>query len=118
MSQTWIEKTRQRHVLRQIIKGEELLQDIVDISNRLMHEAVDMKQNQVMALKGAADLKLKMLDKVLPDLKSVEHEMTEGLAGMTEDELRERIRNLAAAIDPRLFSGVGPADAGEAATVN
>ena len=119
MSQTWSEKNRQRFVLRQIIKGEETLAAVCEISDELraMSRAEGIDSAQVAALKGAADIKLKLLDKVLPDLKSVEHELGEGLQAMTEDELRDRIRQLAAAIDPRVLSGAGLAVSGEPATL-
>ena len=35
MSQTWAEKNRARAVLRQIIKGEDALQAVVEISDEL-----------------------------------------------------------------------------------
>ena len=117
MSQTWIEKTRQRHVLRQIIKGEEALKAVMEISDKLRNDAATMGQTEVTALKGAADLKLKVLDKVLPDLKSVEHELGEGLTAMTEDELLERASQLAAALDPRMLSRIHAGAEGDTATV-
>jgi hypothetical protein len=119
MSQTWAEKNRQRHVLRQIIKGEEALQAVVAISDELrdLAKAPVCENGRVGALKAAADIKLKLLDKVLPDLKSVEHELGEGLQALTEDELRGRIRQLADAIDPRILSGTGGAAGGDPATL-
>jgi hypothetical protein len=120
MSQTWVEKNRQRHVLRQIIKGEEILKDVLEISDELreLSKTADQQAGpRVGALKSAADIKLKLLDKVLPDLKSVEHELGEGLSALNEDELRDRIRTLAAAIDPRILSGTGDAVAGDSATI-
>ena len=118
MSQSWIEKTRQRHVLRQIIKGEEALKAVMEISDRLHVEAATLGHTEVSALRAAADLKLKVLDKVLPDLKSVEHELGEGLTAMTEDELLERASQLTAALDPRIVSRIHAVAPGDSATVN
>lgn len=119
MSQTWAEKNRQRHVLRQIIKGEEALQAVVEISDELreLAKSAVCENGRVGALKAAADIKLRLLDKVLPDLKSVEHELGEGLQALTEDELRARVRQLADAIDPRILGGTGGAAEGTAATL-
>lgn len=119
MSQTWAEKNRQRHVLRQIIKGEEALQAVVEISDELraLGNSEAPHPARVGALKSAADIKLRLLDKVLPDLKSVEHELGEGLQALTEDELRARIRQLADAIDPRIIGGVGDAARGDSKTL-
>ena len=119
MSQTWAEKNRQRHVLRQIIKGEETLQAVCEISDELreLSRAEKVENGRVGALKAAADIKLRLLDKVLPDLKSVEHELGEGLQALNEDELRERIRQLADAIDPRILGGTGGAARGDSATL-
>jgi hypothetical protein len=121
MSFSLAEKNRQRHALRQIIKGEEALQAVMEISDHLrkigFDEAIDPSPARVGALKAAADIKLRVLDKVLPDLKSVEHELGEGLTSLTEDELRDRIRQLADAIDPRLLGGTGAVVAGDSATI-
>lgn len=120
MSFSWAEKNRQRHTLRQIIKGEEALTAVMEISDELRALGATATQQdapKVGALKAAADIKLRVLDKVLPDLKSVEHELGEGLQALTEDELRDRIRQLADAIDPRLLGGVGAAVAGNTETV-
>ena len=119
MSQTWAEKNRQRHVLRQIIKGDEALKAVVEISDELrdLAKAEVCENGRVGALKAAADIKLRLLDKVLPDLKSVEHELGEGLQALTEDELRDRIRQLADAIDPRILGRNGSTSGGDAATL-
>jgi hypothetical protein len=120
VSQTWAEKNRARAVLRQIIKGEEALQAVVEISDELraIGKGEEAPHNgRVGALKAAADIKLRLLDKVLPDLKSVEHELGEGLQALTEDELRERIRILADSIDPRILGRTGGTDVGDSATL-
>ena len=119
MSQTWVEKNRQRHVLRQIIKGKETLEHVLMLANKLeqLGDEHGIEAARVGAYKAAADIKLRVLDKVLPDLKSVEHELGEGLSALNEDELRDRIRQLASAIDPRILGGTGDADAGDSATV-
>ena len=119
MSQTWAEKNRARAVLRQIIKGEEALQAVVEISDELraLGQQESPSNGRVGALKAAADITLRLLDKVLPDLKSVEHELGEGLQALTEDELRERIRQLADSIDPRILGRTGGIDGGDPATI-
>lgn len=119
MSQTWAEKNRARAVLRQIIKGEDALQAVVEISDQLrqLGDTEAPHHARITALKASAELKLRLLDKVLPDLKSVEHELGEGLQALTEDELRERIRQLADSIDPRILGRTGGTDGGDPATL-
>ena len=119
MSFTWEQKNRQRQSLRQIIKGEEALKAIMEISDELRAMgALESPSNaRVGALKAAADVKLRVLDKVLPDLKSVEHELGENFGALSEDELRDRIRQLAAALDPRILGGTGAAAEGDSATI-
>lgn len=119
MSQSWAEKNRARHVLRQIIKGEDALKAVVEISDQL-RELGTMEEPspaRVGALKASADLKLRMLDKVLPDLKSVEHDMGETLGAMSEQELHDRIRHLIAAVEPGILAGIGVAAGGSAETL-
>ena len=119
MSQTWADKNRQRHVLRQVIKGKETLEHVLMLANKLeqLGDEHGIEAARVGAYKAAADIKLRVLDKVLPDLKSVEHELGEGLSALNEDELRDRIRQLAASIDPRILGGTRDADGGDSATI-
>ena len=119
MSQTWAEKNRQRHVLRQIIKGKETLEHVLMLANKLeqLGDEHGIEAARVGAYKAAADIKLRVLDKVLPDLKSVEHELGEGLSALNEDELLERVRQLHAALDPRVVERIHAADTGDAETI-
>jgi len=63
-----------RERLRQNIHGERLVADLIRIGEDLQKKYKELSGNQVGALKAAADVKYKMLNKLLPDLKSVELE--------------------------------------------
>lgn len=56
--------------MRERIKQANLITDVIDISNKLMTGGINQTEGQQM--KAAADIKLKLLNKVLPELKAVE----------------------------------------------
>ncbi len=91
-----INRSKARQELRQLIKGTEIVEFVVRVADELY--ALGTKSSPspaaVGALKASAELKLRMLDKVLPDLKSVEHDMGEGLASLSDTDLHGRIRDL------------------------
>jgi len=98
-----VDRSKRRQQLRLLIQGEELLKFVLEAADALaaMGRQVDedgnpvpCSANKVGALKAAADIKLRVLDKVLPDLKSIEHELGEGLLSMNDQELHARIEQL------------------------
>lgn len=64
-------KVRQE-ALREQLSNKGLLQQVIEISEKLHDLKDDLDPNQVTRLKAAADLKLKVVNKYLPDLKQTE----------------------------------------------
>lgn len=62
---------RRQEDLRARIEGSKCLNSIVKIADRLENKAESLAQTEVTALGKAADIKLKLLNKCLPDLQSV-----------------------------------------------
>jgi len=97
-------RTRKRDELRSQIDGKALLEDIADIA-RILHakEAPHDKLHAVKvgALKAAADIKLRLLGKVLPDVKAVEVDKGEHWLSVSDAELDERIEQLRSQLESR-----------------
>lgn len=120
-----------REQLRALIIGEDLIADIVDIAQKLNrgtektvnseggYQDVVMGRDRAGSLKAAAEVKLALLRKVLPDLKAVELTGAEGGPITTQSEvnpveLLTRLQTFRDGAmgepDPRLQSddGLGP----------
>lgn len=100
------DKEKHRKKLRERIPVAKLLRDVEEIADVLYgkqgpYDATSDKAKveklhavRVGALKASADLKLKLIAKVLPDLKAVEHELGDSFDNVTEQELDERIERV------------------------
>lgn len=64
-------KIRQE-ALRDQLQAQGHLQHLVDIATKLREQHIDLEATSITSLKAAADLHCKMINKYLPDLKSVE----------------------------------------------
>ena len=62
---------RQEALREQLSKGKHL-DHVIDIAKKLSNLDSELEANSVTRLKYAADIKLKLLNKYLPDLKAVE----------------------------------------------
>ncbi len=65
-------KIRQQ-ALREQLSAQGHVQHVIDLSNKLASEYDQLESSQITALKSAAEIKLRLINKYLPDLKSVEH---------------------------------------------
>lgn len=69
--------TRQRQMrqeaMREQLRAKGLEQHVLDCAQKLHDEYLSLESQQVQALKASADLRLKLMNKYLPDLKAVEH---------------------------------------------
>jgi hypothetical protein len=67
----------QRHEdLRAKIQGAELIRQVQSVALTLANDNIEMDAIQVQRLKASADINIRLLDKVLPSLKSIEHRTT------------------------------------------
>lgn len=58
--------------LREQLSAKGLVQQVIEISNKLEEQHDSLESSHIQALKASADLKLKLVNKYLPDLKAVE----------------------------------------------
>lgn len=61
-----------KEALREQLAAGGHLQHVVDIAKKLSDDGIDLDVVMVQRLRAAADIKLKLINKYLPDLKSVE----------------------------------------------
>ena len=84
---------RQEAIREQLAAGGHI-QHVIDISNKLQQLKEELDSSEVTRLKAAADIKLKLIDKYLASLQSVESKVTttnKAPKEMTDAELDERI---------------------------
>lgn len=93
---TIADRNKNRQVMRGKIDGVELLEDVIKIAKDLAKCARlgNINPQTVAALRASADIQLKVLNKVLPDVKSVENDEGEYSSSMNDRDLNERIRQL------------------------
>lgn len=74
MGKTRAQKNREirQEATREKLKNLGLVQHVVDISKKLGDPALELNSVQVSALKASADIQLKLIDKYLPSLQSIE----------------------------------------------
>lgn len=69
--------TRQRQMRqeaqREHLRSKGLEQHVLECATKLHNEYRELEASQIQALKASADLRLKLMNKYLPDLKAVEH---------------------------------------------
>ncbi len=71
-TQVNINRAIRQETLREQLSAKGLVQHVLEISEKLSNEEVELEPLQVQRLKHAADLQLKLISKYLPDLKGVE----------------------------------------------
>jgi hypothetical protein len=91
MAKTRAHKNREirQDAMREQLSTYGLVQQVIDISGKLAEPEVD--QTRVQALKASADIKLKLIDKYIPNLQTVDSNINysgdKPVAQMSEDEL-------------------------------
>lgn len=85
--------------LRDQLSAQAHVQHVIDIADKLTdlagpdHAGTDLDMLQIARLKAAADIKLKLIGKYLPDLKQVEAKFTKEIIltdiGKVQDDLRK-----------------------------
>lgn len=61
-----------KEALREQLKNKGLVQQVLVISEKLYKQYESLEASQINALKSSAELKLKLVNKYLPDLKATE----------------------------------------------
>ena len=65
-------KAIRQEALREQLTAGGHLQHVIDIASKLSSGYLELESSNIAALKAAADIKLKLIGKYLPDLKAVE----------------------------------------------
>ena len=80
MAQTRAQQNRQirKDALREQLEQGGHLQHVVDIAQKLSELENKLDALEIQRLKSAAELKLKLINKYLPDIKSIEHTGEDG----------------------------------------
>lgn len=65
-------KAIRQEALREQLSAQGHVQHVIDIASKLNEGHLSLESSAIQALRAAADIKLKLINKYLPDLKSVE----------------------------------------------
>ena len=65
-------KEQRNEALREQLRGFKLIPQIVESANKVEQAAGTMTANEIQAHKFATETRLKLLDKILPSIKSIE----------------------------------------------
>ena len=71
-------KRIRQEALRDSLTAGGHLQHVIDIAAQLSDIDTEIDAHKVLRLKAAADIKLKLISKYLPDLKAIEHSDPDG----------------------------------------
>ena len=66
-------KAIRQEALREQLTNGGHLQHVIDIAKQLNDGHLSLESSAIQALRASADIKLKLINKYLPDLKSMEH---------------------------------------------
>ena len=89
-------KKIRQEALREQLSQKGLHTQVIEIANKLHEQHLALESSHIQALRAAADIKLKLISKYMPDLKAVEHsgDPDSPVGGMTDNELSNRIKAL------------------------
>jgi hypothetical protein len=93
-------KVRQE-ALRDQLQAKGLHTQVLVIAEKLNDQHLDLEQSAISALKASADIKMKLVNKYMPDLKAVEHsnDPDNPIGESTDAEVMARIKILMAKHD-------------------
>lgn len=87
-------KVRQE-ALRDQLAAQKHHEYVFDIAKKLQEQSEDLSATAISALKASAEIRVKLLNKYLPDLKAIEHSSDpDSPIGMSISELDARIKQL------------------------
>jgi hypothetical protein len=66
------QRTMRQEQLRELLSKKGLVEKVLDTAIKLDEQGASMESTELQALKASADLRLKLINKYLPDLKSQE----------------------------------------------
>ena len=66
------QRSMRQEQLRELLSKQKLVEKVLDTAKKLDEQGAMLEQNELQALKASADIRLKLINKYLPDLKSQE----------------------------------------------
>ena len=66
------QRSMRQEQLRELLSKQKLVEKVIDTAKKLDEQGASLEQNELQALKASADIRLKLINKYLPDLKSQE----------------------------------------------
>lgn len=94
-------KRIRQEALRDQLSNGGHVQHVVEIARKLNDEHLSLESTHISALKAAADIKLKLINKYIPDLKSIElsQDPDNPIESLSSLELAAQIAELRAKLD-------------------
>jgi len=94
-------KKIREQALRDQLSQKQLHTQVINIANKLDEQHLNLEATHISALKASAELKLKLINKYMPDLKAVEHSQDpeNPIAELGDTELRAQINELMAKLN-------------------
>lgn len=93
-------KIRQEKLREQLSNGKHV-DHVIEIARKLNEQHLSLETTHIAALKAAADIKLKLISKYIPDLKAIEHSQDpeNPIGEMSSGELSAAINSLTAKLN-------------------
>lgn len=94
-------KKIREEALREQLRQKGLHSKVIDIANKLDDQHLELESSQIQALRASAEIRLKLINKYMPDLKAVEmsQDPENPVADMSNTDLNEAIKALTAKLD-------------------
>ena len=89
-------KKVREEALREQLKNKGLVQHVIEIAKKLDDQHLALEATHISALKASAELRLKLINKYMPDLKAVEHSQDpeNPIVELGDNELKAQIAQL------------------------
>lgn len=88
-------KKIRQEALRDQLSNQKLVEHVIDIAKKLNDQHLELDSTHIQALRASADIRMKLINKYLPDLKAIEHSNDpDAPMGMTAEQLDQRIKAL------------------------
>lgn len=89
-------KKVREEALREQLRQKGLHTQVINIAEKLCKEHLSLESSHIQALRASADLKMKLINKYMPDLKATElsNDPESPIGGMSDTELENRIKAL------------------------
>ena len=94
-------KKVREEALREQLRNKGLAQQVLEISEKLNKQHLELESTHIAALKASAELKLRLVNKYMPDLKQVEvsQDPENPIVELSNGDLSDAINSLTAKLN-------------------